>query len=201
MIVRRLPGVLSERMSPCSPETLRAAADGDRAAIDAMALTWGPSVLRWCARLGGPGIDPEDAAHDTLVRILGKLHTLRDPEAFPAWLFQTCRSVISLHRRRAWVRRFTGAFAAEPPDPVDRFAESDLAAAVQAALDPLPDELREVLVLCDVEERTDVEAATLLGIPVGTAKSRLRRARERFEVEAMARGLAPFVSAATRERR
>lgn len=188
-------------MRPCSPETLRAAAGGDRDAIDALALAWGPTVLRWCARLGGPRVDPEDAAHDAFVRVLDKLHTLRDPQAFPAWLFQTCRSVISLHRRRAWVRRWAGAIVGDVPDPADRFADSDLAAAVQAALDVLPDELRELLVLCEVEERTDLEAAALLGIPVGTAKSRLRRARERFATEAITRGLAPHAMAAAGEER
>lgn len=188
-------------MLPCPPATLRAAADGDRAAIDAMALAWGPTVLRWCARLGGPRVDPEDAAHDAFVRILDKLHTLRDPDAFPAWLFQTCRSVISLHRRRAWVRRWAGAITGEVPDPVDRFAESDLAAAVQAALDALPHDLREVLVLCEVEGRTDSEAAVLLGIPLGTIKSRLRRARELFATEATALGLAPPVAAVAGEER
>lgn len=200
MIVSGAASVLSGRMLHCSPETLSAAAGGDRAAIDTMALAWGPTVLRWCARLGGPDVDPEDAAHDTIIRILGKLHKLEDSVAFPAWLFQTCRSVISLHRRRAWVRRIIGPFTGDPVDPVDRFEESDLASAVQAALDVMPVDLREVLVLCDVEERTDTEAAHLLGIPVGTAKSRLRRARERFEIEATARGLAP-VNAVVREER
>ncbi len=200
MIVSRAHGVLAERMLPCSPETLRAAADGDRAAIDAMALSWGPTVLRWCARLGGPRVDPEDAAHDTFIRILDKLHTLRDPQAFPAWLFQTCRSVISLHRRRAWLRRWAGAVTGDVPDPVDRFARSDLIAAVQAALDQLPAELREVLVLCEVEGRTDSEAALLLGVPVGTAKSRLRRARERFAAEATDLGLAPSTAVVGEDR-
>ncbi len=191
MIVTSPSGVLSQQMLQCSPETLAAAAAGDRAAVDAMVLAWGPTVLRWCARLGGPGVDAEDAAHDSLVRILGKLHTLKDPAAFPAWLFQTCRSVISRHRRHAWVRRWAGPVSRETPDPRDRFVESDLASAVQAALDALPSDLREVLVLCDVEGRCDPEAAALLGIPVGTAKSRLRRARDLFGVEATARGLAP----------
>ena len=49
---------------------------------------------------------------------------------------------------------------------------------------------REVLVLCDLEERTAIEAAKLLGVPVGTVKSRLRLGRARFK-EKPARRPAP----------
>jgi RNA polymerase sigma-70 factor (ECF subfamily) len=48
---------------------------------------------------------------------------------------------------------------------------------VWAALDELPLHHREVLVLCDLEERADSEVSEMLGVPKGTVKSRLRRAR------------------------
>ncbi len=56
-------------------------------------------------------------------------------------------------------------------------------------LDDLSDAHREVLLLCEIEERSDVEVADLLGVPIGTVKSRLRRARERFEDRARRAGL------------
>ena len=62
-------------------------------------------------------------------------------------------------------------------------------ATVRAVIDKLPDDLREVLVVCDLEERTDTEAASILGIPDGTLKSRKRRARGRFRALADAQGL------------
>jgi RNA polymerase sigma-70 factor (ECF subfamily) len=60
---------------------------------------------------------------------------------------------------------------------------------VREALARLPEAQREVLVLCEMEGRTDEEAAALLGIPSGTAKSRLRLARARFQVVAQRMGL------------
>lgn len=166
---------------------LLAAVEGDPQAVERTVAAWGPTVLRWCARLGGPRIDADDAAQDVLERIVRKLGTVREPDRFGAFVFQTCRGVIAQHRRRAWLRRWAGPFATEPPAPV----EDPVAREVHAAVDALDADLREVLVLCDLEERTDTEVAALLGLPVGTLKSRLRRARQRFAEEAGRRGLAP----------
>lgn len=170
-----------------SAPLLRAAADGDPAAVDALLVAWGPTVLRWCARLGGPRIDAEDAAQDTFERVLRKLHRLADPATFPAWVFSTCRGVVAQHRRRAWLRRWVGA-----PDPATidpRTNREAVAARVHAALDTLDADLREVLVLCDLEERPAPEVATLLGLPEGTVRSRLRRARATFAEIARAHAL------------
>lgn len=159
------------------PALVSAARTGDPAALDALVRTWSPTVLRWCARLGGGRIDAEDAAHDVFERVFRKLPGLRDPEAFPAWLFQTTRGVLAQHRRRAWVRRWIGPLLYEPAAAEVHDPE---VADVHAALDALAPELREVVVLHDVEGRSDAEVAALLAIPLGTVKSRLRRARAGF---------------------
>jgi RNA polymerase sigma-70 factor, ECF subfamily len=172
---------------------LPAAQRGDAAAWDQLIGLWGPVVLRWCARLGGPKIDEEDAAHDVFERLCANLHRLREPSAFPGWLFATTRRVVVDHRRRAWLRRWVPGLVPDVPDPsADRRVEGDdLAMAVREVLELLPAELREVLVLCELEERGGPEVAELLEIPLGTLKSRLRRAREQFAAEASRRGLAP----------
>ncbi len=159
----------------------------DDAARVAFVRTWGPVVLRWCARLGGPGIDPEDIAHDVILRVLGNLGQLRAPEAFPTWLFQITRREVQRHRRRAWFRHWLPGASADAVDPGVDPIRNDIVRKVQLALDALPAQLREVLVLCDLEERPDPEVALLLGIPAGTVKSRLRRARAAFEAEARRR--------------
>jgi RNA polymerase sigma-70 factor (ECF subfamily) len=101
--------------------------------------------------------------------------------------------VVIDHRRRAWLRRWVPGLVPDVPAPgAESRAERDnLAAAVREALEDMPAELREVIVLCELEERNGAEVAELLGVPLGTVKSRLRRARERFEAEARRRGLAP----------
>jgi RNA polymerase sigma factor (sigma-70 family) len=168
-------------------QMLEAIREGDDEARVALVRAWGPVVLRWAARLGPAGVDPQDIAHDAMLAILAGLDDLRAPEAFPAWVFQITRRTVGRYRRTAWLRGWLpwAEVSVPAPDPVQR----DVVRKVHATLDALPTDLREVLVLCDLEERTDVEAAAILDLPVGTLKSRLRRARAAFEVGARKRGI------------
>lgn len=177
---------------PIRPQ-LSLARDPERDAREALFDRWLPEVLRWCVRMGGPKVDPEDAAHDVMITVLRKHHTLRNPDDLPAWIFGITRRTLAWHRRKAWVRRWAPGASTESeshgPSPEGLAATSELGRRVQVVLEALPDDLREVLVLCDLEERTDENVALILGIPAGTVKSRLRRARARFANAAEARGL------------
>ncbi|MEQ1568850.1 MAG: sigma-70 family RNA polymerase sigma factor [Myxococcota bacterium] len=150
-------------------------------AMDRLCDQWLPVVLGWTTRLGGRRIDPEDAAHDVFLILFRRIGELQKPEAFESWLFGITRRVIAARRRRAWIRRWLpGAVPDVPetrPDPARSAEQSDVATQVWAALEELPDHHREVLVLCDLEERADSEVAEMLQVPKGTIKSRLRRAR------------------------
>jgi len=136
-------------------------------------------------------MDPEDAAHETLIIICRRIDTVYSPLQFQSWLFNIARRVIANQRKRAWFKRWVpGAsvneqvFAGWGPE---RSLEARRAAVVVwKVLDSLAAPQREVLVLVDLEERSASEAAELLAIPTGTVKSRLRAAREAFR-RAMAR--------------
>jgi RNA polymerase sigma-70 factor (ECF subfamily) len=69
------------------------------------------------------------------------------------------------------------ASAKEFSDPVAGLARSQSVAALRQAILALPPRYREVLVLCEIEEMSYAEAAQLLGLAVGTVRSRLHRAR------------------------
>jgi RNA polymerase sigma-70 factor (ECF subfamily) len=172
--------------SPRNPDLVLAAVREDPGARDRLVDAWLPVVLGWCARLGGAKVDAEDAAHDVLIVMLDRLPSLREPQAFHSWLFGITRRVLAKHRRQAWVKRWVPGFVPDSPDPnasPHRQAHlSEISRRVQEVLEQLPAAQREVLVLCDLEERTDLEVAELLGVPLGTVKSRLRLARQKFRI-------------------
>ncbi len=182
-------------MSPPNPsvDTLRQAADGSVRAQEQLFDAWLPVVLRWCARLGGPKVDYEDAAHDVFIVVLRRLDSLEQPDRFSSWLYGITRRVLRKHRTRAWVQRWSGSEMREVGDPSqDLDADvhrSQTTRQVQDILAGLPEKQREVLVLCELEERTAPEVAEILDIPVGTVASRLRLGRTKFERLARARSL------------
>jgi RNA polymerase sigma-70 factor (ECF subfamily) len=124
--------------------------------------------------------DGDDLFQEALLRALGKLDTLRDDAAFRPWLY---RVIISVHRNRyrtAFWRRML-PFASAPASTMPR--ADDLLAAderARAALAELPHEMREALVLFEIEGWQVDEIATLLHVSTSAIKSRLSRGRDRL---------------------
>jgi RNA polymerase sigma-70 factor, ECF subfamily len=136
-----------------------------------------------CGVLGNPA-EAEDATQDACITAWQKLPTLRDVDRLDAWLgrvvVNTCRMRLRDRRR---VREITledgwsNPAAADTPDPARMAQRAEDADLVARALDHVSVEDRALLVLHHVHrERVETIAATL-GIPVGTVKWRLSRAR------------------------
>lgn len=180
------------------PADVEDAQQGHPGARDRLVDAALPLVLGWCSRLGGPKVDPEDAAHDTLMTALARLPSLQDTVRFQPWLFGITRRTLAAHRRKAWVRRWVPGAAVfeaadEGPGPERHRELSEVGEQVQSVLERLPPAQREILVLCIVEERSATDVAELLSLPPGTVKSRLRLARERFRRLAEQRGLDAWI--------
>lgn len=174
--------------APASPDLLAAAQAGDTVALNELVRAVAPSVVAWCTRLGGPGVVAEDAAQDVLVVLFTRLSSVPGAAGLRPWLWGVTRRVLSDHRKRAWVRRWVPGIFLDRPDPAagpdHRHGLSEQARLVERLLDEMPVAQREVFVLCDIEGETDTAAADLLGLPLGTVKSRLRLARARFKAPA-----------------
>ena len=168
--------------SPDDLAIIRAAIQGTDGAMDALADRYLPVVLGWARRLGGSRIQADDVAHDAWMVVMRRVGSVQDPGAFESWMYSVVRRVVAAHRRKAWLRRWV---AGEVPDGADPDADPERDAqrsarseAIGRALDRLRPHHREIIVLCDLEDRPDREVSILLGIPKGTVKSRLRRARK-----------------------
>jgi RNA polymerase sigma-70 factor, ECF subfamily len=126
--------------------------------------------------------DAEEVAQEALVRAYRYFARLRDPAHFPAWLVRvTWRLAIDRQRSAARrERREQAALANEPlPLNVEEAALSrEFQGRLEQAVDSLPEKLRRVVILAAIEGYDMRETAALLGLPEGTVRSRLHRARQ-----------------------
>jgi len=139
-----------------------------------------PALRRYARLLTGDATRADDLVQDTLERACLKWALWQPGSALRSWLLSLMHN-LHLNQRRDW-RHDDGHAALED---VPELAHDPLALAAERmdlrqALADLPPPMREVLLLVTVEEYTYVEAADILGVPVGTVMSRLHRARERL---------------------
>jgi len=140
-----------------------------------------PRLRRYArALVGDPGA-ADDLVQDTLERALGKFHLWKPGTDLRAWLFTIMHNVFVNHVRR---RRELGVLDDEALErPVRDSQDGTLALRdLQRGLERLPADQREVLLLVVLEDMSYQEAATALGVPIGTVMSRLSRARDRLRI-------------------
>jgi RNA polymerase sigma factor (sigma-70 family) len=156
------------------PQNVSAAQQGDALALDGLLDELAPYVRRLCARIAPAAAD--DATQEALLAIFRGLPSLRAPEAIMTWVRSvTVRTAIRLARQHdlevhADGTTLMGHYASSLEGLVD----------IDDALARLPVSQRVVLVLRTREGLSEQEIATTLGIPTGTVKSRLHRARAAF---------------------
>lgn len=152
-------------------------------------------VWRSLQRLGVERKNAEDAAQQVFITLSNKLEII-EPGEERRYLFGiVIRVAANARRSRARLREVDEGQAAEVLDeamPADALIEKrEARALLDQALGAMTEDLRVVFTLFELEEMTLVEIAALLDIPLGTATSRLRRAREQFRtVAARMRGRA-----------
>jgi RNA polymerase sigma-70 factor, ECF subfamily len=147
-------------------------------------------VWRSLRRLGVAEAQLRDASQQVWIVVARRLEEI-EPEAERSFLFGTALRVAAEVRRSAARRR--EAVAAESTDlgalePATDSQRPDVLldrkrarASLDRVLDAMTEELRVVFVLFELEELKTSDIAAMLGIPLGTVASRLRRAREEFE--------------------
>lgn len=148
-------------------------------------------IARSVRRLGVPTTDVEDAAQQVFLIAAQKLERVVAGNE-KAFLFGIAVRVAS-ETRRALRRRSaresaaadTTSGASVSPEEIAR--ERQARAVLDEILDVMPEDLRTVFTLFELEEMTMAEIAQLIAIPQGSVASRLRRAREIFHTEAAKR--------------
>jgi RNA polymerase sigma-70 factor (ECF subfamily) len=153
------------------------ARSGDRVALTAFVRATQPEVWRLARHLVGPE-DADEVTQDTYVRAWKALPSFRGDASARTWLLaiarRACADAVRHHTRR---RRLRTRVAAQPT-PVETADAAASGGDLLELVDGLPPERREAFVLTQVLGCSYDEAARIAGVPVGTIRSRVARARE-----------------------
>jgi len=164
-----------------SPGSLIAEARaGSPDALSALYLEHGAALFRLAYRLVRAREDAEDVVHDVFVGLPEALRRYEERGSLAGWLKRVTARVALMRLRSGKRRREVALDEAAGQAEPSATAERD---GLQAAVNRLPDHLRAVLVLKEIEGHAHAEIANLLGISEGASRVRLTRALKRLRNE------------------
>jgi RNA polymerase sigma-70 factor (ECF subfamily) len=161
------------------PETIRRARQGDLGAFEALVRAYQADAWRFAYHLTGNRTIAEDVTQEAFLRAFRAMGTYKGEAKFTNWLLRIVRNcAVDLYRKQ---RRETAVpMGGGTPESQDRPAPAPLPEdrlRIDQAIRQLPLELREPFVTIEVCGFDYQEASTILGVKVGTLKSRMHRAR------------------------
>ncbi|MCH7761629.1 sigma-70 family RNA polymerase sigma factor [candidate division TA06 bacterium] len=179
-------------------DLLRRTAEGDDAAFNILVERYQRTLLNFLYRMVRDGEVAEDLLQETFIRVY---RTREKPiENFSAWVFTIASNLARDEIRRRGRRRLTSLDEMEekgnripqsefgyrnspwsPEDPETYAANGELRSRIEEAIGRLDEKYRVVVLLRDIEGRTYEEISVILGMHLGTVKSRLNRARLKLQ--------------------
>jgi RNA polymerase sigma-70 factor (ECF subfamily) len=181
-------------------ELVMAVQAGDAGAFDQLVVRWDRKIRGAAYRVLGSDDEAREVSQEAFLKAFRNLETFKREARFSSWLYQIALNLCRDRLRRRRGRQFVSLDAVAEVAPARLRAEPsalelvesrDLARAIAAAVDGLPEEQREVVVLKEYEELTFPEIAEVLGIPVSTVKTRLYRALTQLRARLESRGIGP----------
>jgi RNA polymerase sigma-70 factor, ECF subfamily len=166
-------------------ELARAASGGDRGAFSELLRRFQQPVFGLCYRLLSERDGAADATQESFVRAYAALASYDPEQRFDLWLLRIARNHCYDLLRRRGVRPQSDDEAAAlavdlAPTALDQLEEAETGRHLEAALQTLPAQDREVLALYYVQRKKTREIAGVMGVAPGTVMARLFRAREKL---------------------
>ena len=146
---------------------------GDREAARMVVERHYGSVLRFLSTLCSNGDDAAELTQDTFIHALNRMGKFRNESSLKTWLHRIAYHEFTHLRRKRKSVSLTNEIPATAFE-----ASSTLAMDLERALSELPEQTRSAFVLCEIQELSVRDAATILGVPEGTIKSRVHTARQ-----------------------
>jgi RNA polymerase sigma-70 factor (ECF subfamily) len=191
-------------MAATDEELVDAFQAGDLSAFDDLVRRWERRILAAIYRVMGTEDEARDLCQETFLRAYRALGGFKREARFSSWLYQIALNLCRDRMRRRKGRVLVSLDAMDEegqalprrpgPTPLDLVEAGTLSRAVAAAVEELPEEQREVIVLKEYQDLTFLEIAEILDVPLSTVKTRLYRGlgqlRTRLERQGI-RGAAP----------
>jgi len=190
-------------MGRTDEELVEACLAGEESAFDILLVRWEKRIRGAIHRLVGSDEEARDLCQEAFLKAYRSLRSFKQEARFSSWLYQIalnlCRDRMRRRRGKTMVSldelEEGGAAVATPgPSAIDRIQERDVSRLIARAIESLPDEQREVIILKEYQGLTFLEIAQVLGVPISTVKTRLYRGleqlRSRLEHQGL-RGRAP----------
>jgi RNA polymerase sigma-70 factor (ECF subfamily) len=170
-------------------ELLAKCRNGDRAAWESVVRRHQKRIYNFAYRFNGRFDEAEDLTQEIFLKVYRTLHTYKlELGAFETWLMRVSRNCVIDHYRKSKTERSkTDTLEGEHEqvaekqnrftNPADVLDQRELSERVHAALVRLSDELREAVILRDLEGFAYEEIVDIINVPLGTVKSRINRGR------------------------
>ncbi|MFW6108543.1 MAG: RNA polymerase sigma factor [bacterium] len=176
---------------PPDEELVAQARRGDDAAFGALVRRHQDGLFNGICRMVGRREDAEDLAQEVFVKAYRHIARFEGRSSFYTWVYSIAVNVVISHRRKQSTRRRQSTVSldaivgddgpfevmddAAGPDRVSQ--QHEVGERIEQAIAQLEDDQRDIVVLRDIEGFSYEEIGELLGLPQGTVKSRLHRAR------------------------
>lgn len=164
---------------------------GDIGAFDELVTRYEKRVFNFAFRIAGNYDDASDVVQEAFIRVYSSIGTFREDATFSTWIYRIVTNVYLDERKKSKSHRQTSLddfieldensvtrqIVDDKPSPEQIVESKERDQAVQTAIDSLPEYQRIIVTLYHMQHRSYEEIAEILGLPIGTVKSRLNRAR------------------------
>ena len=189
-----LPPVPAEKPADSDAMLVERAVAGDQKAFELLVIKYQRRIQRLIGRMVRDVDLVEDIAQETFIRAYRALAQFRGEAQFYTWLYRiavnTAKKALMDLKRNPTVsenayksddddetsRVENELTSSETPDAV--LASKEIAEIINAAMEALPEELRQAITLCEIEGLSYEEISEAMSCPIGTVRSRIFRARE-----------------------
>jgi RNA polymerase sigma-70 factor, ECF subfamily len=170
------------------PEVVKRALAGENSAWEELLTGYSRKIYNLCYRFTGRTTEAEDLTQEVFIKVFQTLRTYDAAQgAFSTWLNRLARNHLVDHYRRTRKDRLTSSIdedagqieerPSQLESPTARVESRERRELLQAALDRLSPDMREAVILRDLQDLEYEEISQVLEVPVGTVKSRINRGR------------------------